>query len=233
MAAAPARETAAQSEVDPEECTAESALCLNGDRFLVQTTWTTPDGETGKGHAVRLTDESGYFWFFDPGNLELVVKALNGCGTNGRYWLFGAGLTNVEVEITVTDRTDRTIRTYSNPQGTAFEPILDTDAFAGCVEVVPLLVTLSRYQFTPGGPDGPPIRLVAGVTYSVTFRSVDVVHGISSIPVLGIAHHDVVPGEDYVVTIAPTAAQRGTYTFACTRVCGVGHGGMFGRIEID
>ena len=78
-----------------------------------------------------------------------------------------------------------------------------------------------------------PIRLVAGVTYSVTFRSVDVVHGISSILVLGIAHRDIVPGEDYVVTIAPTAAQRGTYTFACTRVCGVGHGGMFGRIEID
>ena len=98
---------------------------------------------------------------------------------------------------------------------------------------VPILVTLSRYQFSPGGPDGPPIRLQTGLAYELTFRSSDVVHGVSAIPALGIEGRDVAPGADYVVTVAPTAAQRGRYNFACTRVCGAGHGGMYGAIEVE
>lgn len=100
-------------------------------------------------------------------------------------------------------------------------------------EAVSLLVTLSRYQFSPGGPDGPPIRLQAGVTYRITFRSADIEHGISAIPLLGIASQSVAPGSDYVVTVTPIFSQRGRYNFACTRVCGAGHGGMYGAIEVE
>ncbi len=100
-------------------------------------------------------------------------------------------------------------------------------------EAVPLLVTLTRYQFSPGGPDGPPITLQAGTTYTLTFHSTDVEHGVSSIPVLGIAGAVVAPGADYVVTVTPSPAQRGRYTFACTRVCGAGHGGMYAAIEVQ
>jgi heme/copper-type cytochrome/quinol oxidase subunit 2 len=216
----------------PADCGADLVLCLDDERFQVEVAWTAPDGASGSGHAVGLTRDSGYFWFFDPGNLELVVKMLNGCGTDGHYWFFSAGLTNVEVAITVTDRTTQEVRTYWNPQETAFAPILDTAAFASC-PAVPLLVTLSRYQFSPGGPQGPPILLATGVTYEITFHSADVVHGVSAIPALGIASRDVGPGADYVVLVTPTAAQRGRYNFACTRVCGVGHGGMFGAIEVQ
>ena len=207
-------------------------LCLDGGRILVEATWRAPDGTSGSGHAVGLTGESGYFWFFDPGNLEFVVKTLNGCDTNGHDWFFLAGLTNLEVTITVVNTMTRERRIYSNPQGVAFAPILDTAAFTSCT-TVPLLVTLSRYQFSPGGPEGPPIRLTAGLTYWITFRAIDVVHGISAIPLLGIPGRDVVPGTDYVVTVTPTPAQRGRYNFACTRVCGVGHGSMYGAIEVD
>jgi len=98
---------------------------------------------------------------------------------------------------------------------------------------IPLLVTMSRFQFAPGGPDSPPIRLQVGSTYRITFRSADTEHGISGIPQLGIASRSVLPGADYVVTVAPTAVQRGRYNFACTRVCGNGHGGMHGAIEVD
>ena len=97
----------------------------------------------------------------------------------------------------------------------------------------PLLVTASRYQFTPGGPEGLPIRLAAGVTYAITFHSADVVHGVSGIPVLGIPGFEVAPGADFLVIVTPTPAQRGRYNFACTRVCGVGHGGMYGAIEVE
>ena len=214
------------------DCANELALCLEHGRFLVEASWRAPDGESGSAHAVGLSDESGYFWFFEPSNLELVVKTLDGCADNGHFWFFASGLTNVVVTIRVTDRTTQAVRTYSNPQGSAFVPILDTAAFEGCA-TVPLLVTASRYQFSPGGPDGPPIRLAAGVTYAITFRSADVVHGVSAIPVLGIPSFEVAPGADFLVVVTPTEAQRGRYNFACTRVCGVGHGGMFGAIEVE
>jgi len=41
-------------------------------------------------------------------------------------------LTNVEVTITVTDLEADVRRTYTNPLGMSFQPILDTSAFATC-----------------------------------------------------------------------------------------------------
>jgi len=106
-------------------------LCLGG-RFGVEVTWRTFRGETGSGHAELLTGDTGTFWFFRPTNVELLVKALDACTFNDRFWIFAAGLTDVEVEITVTDTAAGESRTYLNPQQTPFEPILDTDAFATC-----------------------------------------------------------------------------------------------------
>ena len=175
-----------------EDCVSEATLCLGGGRFLVTAAWKARNGSTGLGQAVAVTPDSGYFWFFDPDNVEVLVKALDGCAVNGHFWFFSAGLTNLEVELTVTDTATGEIRTYDNPLGTAFAPALDTLAFGGC-PAVSLVVTLSRYQFSPGGPDGPPIRLQAGVTYEITFRSIDVEHGISSIPQLGIDGRRIAP----------------------------------------
>ena len=42
------------------------------------------------------------------------------------------GLTDVNVVLTVTDTMTGLVRTYVNPQGTAFQPIQDTSAFATC-----------------------------------------------------------------------------------------------------
>lgn len=58
-------------------------------------------------------------------NVELVIKVLNGCGVNNRYWVFAGGLTDVRTRITVTDTRNGTVKTYLNPQGTAFLPIQD------------------------------------------------------------------------------------------------------------
>ncbi|MCP3912436.1 MAG: hypothetical protein GY713_15945, partial [Actinomycetia bacterium] len=65
-----------------------------------------------------------------PDNVEVVVKVLDGCGENGRFWVFATGLTNVAVELTVTDLETGAVRSYSNPQGRPFVPILDTLALA-------------------------------------------------------------------------------------------------------
>ncbi len=87
---------------------------------------------SGAGQVVNLTADTGAFWFFSSSNVEVVIKVLNGCGSNSRYWAFAGGLTNVNVILTVTDTQTGAIRTYINPQGTAFEPIQDTNAFATC-----------------------------------------------------------------------------------------------------
>jgi hypothetical protein len=107
-------------------------LCLGGSRFQVDVQWTLPNGETGAGRAMPLTADTGWFWFFDSANVEMFVKVLNGCGTNQRYWVFAGGLTNVRVRITVTDTLRNVTKQYTNPQGTAFQPIQDTGAFATC-----------------------------------------------------------------------------------------------------
>jgi hypothetical protein len=109
-----------------------TTLCLNGGRFRVTVDWTTPLGTSGQGMAQALTADSGYYWFFQPDNIETVVKVLDGCGTNDRYWVFAAGLTNVEVDLLVTDTASGITRPYHNPQGTSFRAILDTAAFATC-----------------------------------------------------------------------------------------------------
>jgi len=109
-----------------------STLCLNGGRFKTTITWKKPDNSSGSGTGVGLTADSGYFWFFTDTNIEAVVKVLNACGVNGHYWVFAAGLTNVQATLTVVDETTGVQKSYANLQGHAFAPIQDTLAFSTC-----------------------------------------------------------------------------------------------------
>jgi hypothetical protein len=112
------------------------ALCLNRSRFRVTAHWTIgPAGgvaQSGDANAVALTGDTGYFWFFNPANVELTVKVLDACVSFDRYWVFLSGLTDVKVDITVTDTATGKMKTYGNPQGQAFATKLDTSAFATC-----------------------------------------------------------------------------------------------------
>jgi hypothetical protein len=109
-----------------------TTLCLNGNRFQVRVTWATPDGRVGSGQATPLTSDTGYFWFFSANDAEVVVKAVTGCPSNNRFWLFAGGLTNVNVVMTVIDTQTGEVKTYTNPQSAPFQPIQDTSAF-GCL----------------------------------------------------------------------------------------------------
>ena len=81
-----------------------STLCLNGHRFSVRVAWSVPShGTSGVGTAVPVCGDTGYFWFFDSANVELVVKVLDARAVNGHTWVFYGALTNVEYTITVTD----------------------------------------------------------------------------------------------------------------------------------
>lgn len=93
-------------------------LCLL-DRFEVAVSWVNQHGggAAGSGTAVPVSDESGFFWFFSPANYELLVKALDGRGFNGKFWIFYGALSDVQYTITVTDTMTGAVVTYHNPAG--------------------------------------------------------------------------------------------------------------------
>ena len=76
-------------------------LCL-ANRFEVEIEWQTPTDQ-GPGQGTRLTPDTGTFSFLDPNNLELFVKVLDACDINDNFWVFASGLTNVGINLRVTD----------------------------------------------------------------------------------------------------------------------------------
>lgn len=107
-------------------------LLLLGGRFAIEATWRTAD-RSGVGHPVALSDESGTFWFFASPNVELIVKVVDACVDPWqRYWVFMAGLTNVEVDLKVRDLVAGFEETYSSDWAEPFPTILDTWTFATC-----------------------------------------------------------------------------------------------------
>lgn len=108
---------------------------LLGGRFKV---WVTGNDFAlnpfvGKTAPLASTD-SAIFYFFQPANFELLVKIVNGCGLNSRFWVFYAATTNVDFYLYVDDTFDSAPGIYyHNPLGTQFATsVADSDAFATC-----------------------------------------------------------------------------------------------------
>jgi hypothetical protein len=81
-----------------------SALALQGARFLVSASRTDPrNGVTSPAAAVALSDESGYFTFFNANDVELSVKIVDGRPVTGHFWLFVASMTDVDFVLSVED----------------------------------------------------------------------------------------------------------------------------------
>lgn len=93
-----------------------STLCLLGGRFQVEVDWEA-GASSGTGNPIPYGDGSGFFWFFDAANIELVVKALDARSLNGKFWFFYGALTDVAYDIKVTDTVTGAVRTYHNAQG--------------------------------------------------------------------------------------------------------------------
>jgi hypothetical protein len=97
--------------------------------FQVRVEWIDPaTGQTRQAAGMPLSDGSAYFWFFDPSNIELIVKVIDGHAVNGHWWVFYGALSNVEYTIHV-DRPDQGLsRSYHNAAG-HMESRADTLAF--------------------------------------------------------------------------------------------------------
>ncbi len=138
---------------EPDDCvTSGSELCL-GDRFVVEVDWSAGADRDRPASAVGLTDDTGYFWFFGADNVEVVVKVLNGCGVNGHFWVYAAGLTDVGTVLRVTDTETGEVKTYSKAEGAEFVPIFDVEAFASCSSGVVSLSEQTTIGLSQGGSE--------------------------------------------------------------------------------
>ncbi|MDY7094383.1 MAG: hypothetical protein SX243_15540 [Acidobacteriota bacterium] len=99
------------------EATSHEPLVLGDGRFEIEVSWHTPQGAQGQGSGIALTEDSGGLWFFQPENLEVFVKVLDGRSINGRFWVFYGSLTNVGFDLLITDTETGVTRQYSNPAG--------------------------------------------------------------------------------------------------------------------
>lgn len=108
-------------------------LCLGrDDRFEVSVEWSVgTDG--GDARAVDIgSRDAGLFYFFGPNNIEMLFKALDGCGINNHFWVLFAATTDVGFTVTITDTETSLTKTYSNPQGRAANAVIDLEAFDTC-----------------------------------------------------------------------------------------------------
>lgn len=115
--------------------TAETTvLPLLGGRFTATAAWETRDGRSGEGWAVAISGDAGYFWFFAPSIVEVLVKMVDACGYPGfdNFWVFAGGLTDVAVRLTVHDSWSGATVSHLNVQGVAFSPLLETGALQVC-----------------------------------------------------------------------------------------------------
>jgi len=102
----------------------DTALCLINNRFRVEVTWDNTariPGSQGNGHVRPVEtvegDDTGFFWFFDEDNIELVVKVLDARVINNNFWVFYGGLSDVEYHITVTDTATGNMLPFDNTLG--------------------------------------------------------------------------------------------------------------------
>ncbi len=91
-----------------------TTLCLQNNRFKAEAFYVS----NGDGHAARAkpySDESGFFWFFGPANLEAGVKVLG--PVNGHFWVFHGPATDREYTLAVTDTVTGEVRSFVKPDG--------------------------------------------------------------------------------------------------------------------
>ncbi len=117
----------------PGDCAANATtLCLHGESFAVTVAWRDFLGRTGEGRATQLSNESGDFWFFGADSNEMIVKIVDGCANNGRYWVFWRALSNVEMDLTIRNTETHQTLTYHNPLGVRPNGHLDIDTIFHC-----------------------------------------------------------------------------------------------------
>jgi hypothetical protein len=123
----------------PTGCVADAqTLCIDnqaGDkRFQIRVPYATSlsGGLSGNGHPILLSSlgvtQGGIFWFFSQSNPEMLIKVINACSFNNKFWVYFAAGTNAGFHVTVTDTKTGHAVTYTNPDLKQALPVADTSA---------------------------------------------------------------------------------------------------------
>ena len=82
------------------------------------------------GAARAESDQSVFYYFFDPANFEMGVKMVDACvAPFDSFWVFVSGLTNQGYVLEVRDSVTGDIKVYENPLGSYPQTVGDTAAF--------------------------------------------------------------------------------------------------------
>lgn len=114
------------------ECVSTATeICALG-RFLIRAEWSHEGLDPQAASALVDTEQAGRFWFFDAANTELVIKVVDGCDFNERFWIYLAGLTTLDATVEIVDTITGAEKRYHHSAGSNFAPISDIAAFATC-----------------------------------------------------------------------------------------------------
>jgi hypothetical protein len=155
-------------------------LCLLGGRFEVRARWRNPREPFGHGVADAKpapgSERTGLFTFFDPDNVELVVKMLDGRAANGAFWHFYGALSDLEYWVTVRDTAGDGSRTYHNEpfelcgrgDTTAFAEVPEAPAGGSMAAPSAVPVAAAAGSGTPAALAAPPSRTTAAAEGACT-----------------------------------------------------------------
>lgn len=108
-----------------------TACVLNG-RFKIEVQWTDFQAVTRNAFVASAgTSDTALFYWTNPNNWELLIKGINACSFNNKFWIYFAAATNVGYRVTVTDtQTGAAPKVYTNEVGNLAQATNDINAFS-------------------------------------------------------------------------------------------------------
>lgn len=109
-----------------------NTACLLSGRFKVEVQWTDFSAVTRNAFVASAgTSDTALFYWTNPNNWELLIKGINACTLNNKFWIYFAAATNVGYRVTVTDtQAGGAPKVYTNAVGNLAQATNDINAFA-------------------------------------------------------------------------------------------------------
>ncbi len=108
-----------------------TTACLLSGRFKVEVEWTDFSAVTRDAFVASAgTSDTALFYWTNPNNWELLIKGVNACSFNNKFWIYFAAATNVGYRVTVTDTVaGGAPKVYTNAVGNLAQATNDISAF--------------------------------------------------------------------------------------------------------